>query len=598
MFLALVILLMMPLAASAAEFRVNVTLDLADVNLGDGICSAGPAGGEAEACSLRAAIMEANALGGPDRHVIHLPAGLYQLTRRHSSGFAGLEEDERQLANGEGAIHHDAFNDLDIGVDLEIRGAGEDTTSVEGFAIDRVFHVLNRDLRQPAPQFVRFADLAIRSGRSLQRGSGVFLEAVREAHFEDVTIEDNRGTAFSEIDGVLFASIGGGMHSRAFDLFLTRCTFRNNFATVGGGLAVSAGWATIRDTTFDGNEARSPGSGGPGIVGGRPGMGGGIAMLDSEPSPTFLVMTGSTLTGNSATHGGGLGTWAGASVVNSTFSGNSADFAGGGAYIRTAVSARLTHFEFTTIVGNTARDGGGIHRETFVRSEVHRSRFTISRSIVADNTPGNCALTGAPHPISNGQNLETADTCGFTSSTDLRNTAPRLGPLRDNGGPTLTHALGGLSPAINRAGRSAYTVDQRGFPRPEGSAMDIGAFEYSMPMLLTDYRIPGRFETLFGFTVRLEIQGTSGAKITEIVPAMEGLKVSVEIDKSGRAATVSASGLKIDVNAVRKQTKQKQPALFYVAADTAQDGSEMVVIANPRFDATLSEITKLPLGQK
>jgi hypothetical protein len=599
-FPTLAILLTMPLAAQATEFRVNVTLDLADANIGDGVCSAGPAAGETEACSLRAAIMEANALGGPTRHVIHLPAGLYQLTRRHSSGFAGLEEDDRQLANVEGAMHHDALNDLDIGVDLEILGAGENRTIVAGFAIDRVFHVLNRTLGEPgAPRFVRFADLTIRGGRSLQRGSGVFIERVREAFFEDVTIEDNRGTAFFELNGEVFASMGGGIFSQAYDLFLTRCTLRNNFATVGGGLSVAAGWATIRDTTFDGNEARSPGSGAPGVVGASSGLGGGIAMHDSPASPTFLVMTGSTLTGNSATNGGGLGAWGGVSVVNSTFSGNSASFGGGAAYIRTPLSARLSHFEFTTIVGNTARDGGGIFREIFVTSPTHQSRFSIARSIVADNTGGNCALPAlVPRSISGGNNLESGDTCGFTATTDLRNTPPQIGPLGDNGGPTATHALSRFSPAINAAGRSSYHVDQRGTSRPHGAAMDIGAYEFTMPMLMTDYRVPGRFETLFGFSVRIEIQGTSGAKITEVVPAMEGLKLSIEIDKSGRAATVSASGLKIDVNALKKHTRQKQPALFHVGADTSEDGSDLLVISNQRFDATLAEIAKLPLGQK
>lgn len=57
-----------------------------------------------------------------------------------------------------------------------------------------------------------------------------------------------------------------------------------------------------------------------------------------------------------------------------------------------------------------------------------------------------------------------------------------LGPLADNGGPTLTHALLPLSPAINAgdpafAGLPAY--DQRGFPfvRVSGGRIDIGAIE-------------------------------------------------------------------------------------------------------------------------
>jgi hypothetical protein len=62
-------------------------------------------------------------------------------------------------------------------------------------------------------------------------------------------------------------------------------------------------------------------------------------------------------------------------------------------------------------------------------------------------------------------------------------TDPKLGPLADNGGPTLTMALLPGSPAIDAGNTSlAPTTDQRGFPRPAGLAADIGAFEYGSVM--------------------------------------------------------------------------------------------------------------------
>ena len=56
---------------------------------------------------------------------------------------------------------------------------------------------------------------------------------------------------------------------------------------------------------------------------------------------------------------------------------------------------------------------------------------------------------------------------------------PLLGPLADNGGSTLTHALLPGSPAINAilAGDCAVATDQRGMARPSGGGCDIGAFE-------------------------------------------------------------------------------------------------------------------------
>lgn len=51
--------------------------------------------------------------------------------------------------------------------------------------------------------------------------------------------------------------------------------------------------------------------------------------------------------------------------------------------------------------------------------------------------------------------------------------------LRDNGGPTLTHLLRATSPARD-AGGVCSAFDQRGVPRPQGVACDIGAVELAL----------------------------------------------------------------------------------------------------------------------
>jgi hypothetical protein len=85
-----------------------------------------------------------------------------------------------------------------------------------------------------------------------------------------------------------------------------------------------------------------------------------------------------------------------------------------------------------------------------------------------------------------GHNLSSDATCGFTSAGSMNNTNPKLGPLANNGGPTLTMFLLPNSPAIDAGDDSATPVeDQRGLPRPIGPAVDIGAYEYGSPALLT-----------------------------------------------------------------------------------------------------------------
>jgi hypothetical protein len=65
--------------------------------------------------------------------------------------------------------------------------------------------------------------------------------------------------------------------------------------------------------------------------------------------------------------------------------------------------------------------------------------------------------------------------------------APGLLPLGDYGGPTPTHALATDSPAIDRGSNPGhFASDQRGagYPRLFGADTDIGAFEFSQPVIV------------------------------------------------------------------------------------------------------------------
>ena len=112
---------------------------------------------------------------------------------------------------------------------------------------------------------------------------------------------------------------------------------------------------------------------------------------------------------------------------------------------------------------------------------------TVKNTIIANSSPaGDCA---EGRVISLGHNLDSDGTCGLTEPTDLPNTDPLLGPLADNGGPTLTHALLPTSPAIDAGScmavdGSPVTTDQRDATRPQGAACDIGAYEVQPPLTL------------------------------------------------------------------------------------------------------------------
>jgi hypothetical protein len=112
----------------------------------------------------------------------------------------------------------------------------------------------------------------------------------------------------------------------------------------------------------------------------------------------------------------------------------------------------------------------------------------IGNSVIADGTSrgaaDNCAEDFAPWIQSLGNNVESGDSCFFEEDqNDKINAEPKLGSLRDNGGPTRTRALRPGSAAINSYdGESCGDVDQRGGARPPengsaGDKCDAGAYE-------------------------------------------------------------------------------------------------------------------------
>ena len=87
---------------------------------------------------------------------------------------------------------------------------------------------------------------------------------------------------------------------------------------------------------------------------------------------------------------------------------------------------------------------------------------------------------------SGGYNIKSpGDTCGFDQTGDQRGVTAEqlnLGPLQNNGGPTMTHALltePVVSVAVDQIPEAdcEVTEDQRGLPRPGGTMCDVGAFE-------------------------------------------------------------------------------------------------------------------------
>lgn len=180
----------------------------------------------------------------------------------------------------------------------------------------------------------------------------------------------------------------------------------------------------------------------------------------------------STITGNvlravqNDNLGGGLSTYYSADIdlTNSTVAGNRAigpGGAGGG------VGGDIT-VNGSTITGNSAESGGGV---------VVFGEGSVANSIVSGNasTGGGAGDCGAYFYSEGGNLIQSPGTC-MVRSSDLTGVDPKLGPLKDNGGPTETQALRAGSPAIGLAlPRTAPKFDQRGVKR--GKDPDAGAYQ-------------------------------------------------------------------------------------------------------------------------
>ncbi len=252
---------------------------------------------------------------------------------------------------------------------------------------------------------------------------------------------------------------GGGLYNGG-SLLMTDCLVVDNSAQVAGGIA-SGGSLELTRTTVADNVAWDGGGGGVLVTG----LGGTI---------TACTISGNSCLGSGGGifHGGGDLT-----VASCSISGNSSDYEHGGGIAAFAGGPDLPPADYLldvvscTLANNEAgEEGGGIHVAA-------GSRLRLENTIIA----GNSASTAGPDlrgaiETQAGVNL-VASTAGIDGPFTGLVAPTQLGPLSDNGGPTLTMLPQPGSPVIDAGGSTTLTVDQRGLPRIVGAAVDIGAVE-------------------------------------------------------------------------------------------------------------------------
>jgi hypothetical protein len=430
-----------PEGALALDWIVDHPGDLPDDDVGDGRCEAIP--GEVS-CTLRAALDGANFGSDTPDNVTFDPS-------LSSTVFTPASP-------------------LSVHGDTTITGmgtSGPDAIVIDGGDATRIFDIEDSD------DGVTISDLLIEDGFATgDSGGGAAINTGADLTLDNVVIQG------SAVAGLTAPAAGAAVNSpnQFRTLTLSDSTISGNSITTadgqaadGAGLA-AAGNLSLTNSTVSDNHILDGGT-----TGATGAQGGGIWVNQA------LTIQGSTISGNSVEgtdgHGGGAVEGPNAflfprSITNSTISGNSAPSGGGGLELSSDMPITAV-----TFADNTGDQLGGA--DLTVPTNIVA---TVMNSILGSD--GACRATGGGVIASAapGGNIDSGTTCGFGlvpgNQTD---TDPLLGPLALNApGATMTHAIAVGSPALDAAtvDCAGLTVDQRGFPRPQGGPRcDVGAYE-------------------------------------------------------------------------------------------------------------------------
>ena len=512
-----IIILVLPFPAQASVYTVNSLLDLPDGDVTDNTCATVPPG--TPVCTLRAAVMQANAHPGPD--VISVPAGAYNITR------VGLDSTA-------------VLGDLDVTDEVAIYGSGVVIVDANGATTsDRAFEVITSTLtiydltiqNGNTPSYggaiyasggmLRLTNVTIQNSQAALSGGGIYASG-QTIQISDSLIQNNQsqgsgGGAYfhgntsinnTQIISNTAQQAAGGIHvfDGTYTFNLVRVGHNRSIGSLCGGILSDNGTTNISHSWVEYNSASIEG-GGPCSVGvgnyrlaitdtqvlnnSAASSGGGGVFVNNS-----FFSTRSTIYNNSAVVGGGVYVVGLAIFENSTLSGNHVGRDGGGIY---AASGSNVFLNSVTLANNLARrsyplsgSGGG----AFIEST---AAFSITASILANNSGSPIVSTLFSDCSgtfwSNGFNfIGSNEGCTITGVAGGNlvggvfpaNLNPQLAPLDAIGGLTPAHLPLAGSPVIDAGTlvgcRAAHgvplAVDQIGHNRSLNGRCDIGAVEY------------------------------------------------------------------------------------------------------------------------
>lgn len=310
-----------------------------------------------------------------------------------------------------------------VSKDLTLIGtAGSSATFIEGKA-----GVFKSVVEIPEATDVTIEGLTLRKGLAPSTGGGIRCEG--DMVLRNSTLTENRTNTFGN---------GGGIGSSlgSANIVIENCSITHNEAFAGVVAAISANCDSLKiyGSTISNNLSDSVFAACCGAIN----VGGGAAGC-------LLIIENSTISDN-------LGNELRAIVRPGSRISNTTIF-GGPNFVQVAAYGQLDIEN--TIIAHAGTSSNGL---------IYGDLNSLGNNLIGATAPYGTTIVDGVNGDLFGPHIDAL-----------------LGPLQDNGGPTMTHALLPGSPALDAGNSQSFAaVDQRGFPRPFGSAPDIGAYESGM----------------------------------------------------------------------------------------------------------------------
>ena len=455
------------------HMTVNDQEDAVDAAPGDGICSTGEERADGPVCSLRAAIMEANARPGQDLIIVR--AGTYPLTLQDVDG---LEAD---------GSPHAEVGDLDITGRVTLLGIGDprggirQVPIVDGASQSRVFEIhSNPDPSEDVGPRVEMRLLRVSNGRTLAApGAGILNRGA--LRLDLVRVDGNHLVETSPPPGASRQAGGGAGIANFGRLVVSRSIIAGNRTAI-----EVVEEKDVEDRidleTADPSDVEEAVGPRPVAAPPRGGRAGGIYNF----SGAYAEIDQSLISGNGALWGGGLYNAASGHLrlSNVTVGENEAGISGGGLDNRGEAVLNSV-----TLAFNRALDPRGVGG---IRTE---GRLRITNSIVSGNGPDpNDDCVGAIESSGGGNALGRGNDCRILAARGSDRLAGHYAidrKLGRNDGYVPTYALqfgaGAAGETLIDQGSEAggcLPQDQRSKARPRDGdgdgekRCDPGAFEH------------------------------------------------------------------------------------------------------------------------